>query len=81
MSKNAKKKSFKNKEKETLADYYTQSEVMALPELSYMKPVDAIAFLKQNGIVPLKLTSPFDGALVFLKKDINSFIGNQQEQI
>jgi len=61
----------------TLGDYYTQSEVMALPELNYMKPVDAIDFLKQNNIVPLKLTSPFDGALVFLKKDIDSFIEKQ----
>jgi hypothetical protein len=76
MSKNSKKRSFKLKDtKDTnLNDYYTQSELMALPELNYMKTVDAIAFLKQNNVDALVLKPPFDQTKVWLKSKVNNLL-------
>jgi hypothetical protein len=77
MAKNSKKKSFKSKDTKvglTLGDFYTQSELFALPSLNYMKPVDIIAKLKTNNITPLVLKPPFNNQKVWLKEAVDNYI-------
>lgn len=58
----------------TLGDCYLLSDLTKMPELNYMSTAQMLQTLKQNNIVPIKLRSPFDGTLVFLKEKIDNYI-------